>query len=62
MKNPDYDFFSRRYGTNTKGNKGGAEEKENAEKYQEAVEKSIKRPFRKKVKDKEKVDLEGGGE
>jgi len=60
MQNPDYDFFSRRYGAKTGRNKGGAEEKENARKYQEAVEKSIKRPFRKKVKDKEKVDLEGG--
>ena len=58
MTNPDYKFFSKKYGTNIDNIEDSDTEYKKAKKYKENVEKSIKRPFRKKVKEVEKVDLE----
>lgn len=55
MNNPDYNFHSK-YGTNINN---GSDKYEAGKRYKESVEKSIKRPYRQKVEESEKVDLGG---
>lgn len=55
LENPDYNW-SRRYGTEILD---GDDKYKKAKRYKKSVEKSIKRPFKKKVEEKEGVRLDG---